>query len=164
MQTVENGKFISVMYTGTLDGGEVFDASEANQPMEFQTGAGQLIKGFEDTVMGMALNEKKKFTLQPEDAYGQHDEKNMHAFPKSELPEGVNPKVGDTVAFSTPEGQQIPARLVEMDDTNLTFDMNHPLAGQSLTFDIEVVGISDTPTQTQGCGSGCECDSGGCTC
>jgi peptidylprolyl isomerase len=163
MHTVENGKFVSVTYTGTLTDGEVFDSCETNTPLEFQTGAGQLIKGFEDAVMGMGLNEKKTFTIQPEDAYGQRNEDSVHEFPRSELPEGVDPEVGDTVAFSTPEGQQIPARLVEMDDTTLTFDLNHPLAGETLTFEIEVVGISDTPTQPQGCGSGCDCSSG-CEC
>ena len=163
MQTVEDGQFVSLTYTGTMEDGEEFDSCDPSSPLEFQTGSGQLIKGFEDAAMGMALNEKKKFTIQPEDAYGQRDENSVHEFPRSELPEGVDPKVGDSVAFSTPEGQQIPARLMKMDDVNLTFDMNHPLAGETLTFEIEVVGISDTPTQSQGCGSDCDCGSG-CTC
>ena len=163
MQTVESGKFVSVTYTGTMTDGEVFDSCETGSPLEFQTGSGQLIKGFEDAVMGMALNEKKTFTIQPEDAYGMRNEDSVHEFPKAELPEGVDPKVGDTVAFSTSEGQQIPAQLVKMDDTTLTFDMNHPLAGETLTFEIEVVGINDTPTQSQACGSGCDCSSG-CSC
>ena len=164
MQTVESGKFVSVIYTGTLADGQVFDSCAAESPLEFQTGSGQLIQGFDDAVMGMALNEKKTFTLQPEDAYGVYNEDSLHEFPKAELPEGVDPKVGDTVAFSTPEGHQIPARLVKMDDTTLTFDLNHPLAGETLTFEIEVVGINDTPTQPQGCGSGCDCSSDGCAC
>ena len=161
MQKVEDGKFVTVTYEGTLANGEVFDSSADRQPLEFKTGSGQLIKGFEDAVMGMALNEKKEFTLSPEEAYGERDENQKHEFPRSELPEGVDPKPGDTVAFTTPEGQQIPARLIEKDDDKLTFDLNHPLAGESLTFSIEVVGISDTPTQqTQGCGSGCNCGNG----
>lgn len=163
MQTVESGQFVSVIYTGTLTDGEVFDACESNSPLEFQTGSGRLITGFEDAVMGMALNEKKTVTLQPEEAYGLRNEDSVHEFPKAELPEGMDPKVGDTVAFSTPDGQQIPAQLVQMDDTTLTFDMNHPLAGETLTFEIEVVGISDTPTREQGCGAGCDCSSG-CSC
>ena len=164
MQNVENGLFVSVAYTGTLENGEVFDTSEGRRPLEFQTGTGQLIKGFEDAVMGMAVNEKKEFTLEPEEAYGLRDEDQVHAFPRSELPEGVTPKVGDTVTFSSPEGQQIPARLIEMDEENLTFDLNHPLAGKTLTFAIEVVGISDTPTQQpQGCASCSDCGSD-CSC
>jgi len=164
MQKVENGMFVSVAYTGTLENGEVFDSSEGRPPLEFQTGSGQLIKGFEDAVMGMSVNEKKEFTLTPEEAYGLRDEKQVHSFPRSELPAGMEPKVDDNVAFSTPEGQQIPARLIKMDDENLTFDLNHPLAGELLTFSIEVVGISDTPTQeAHGCGSDCDCSSG-CSC
>ena len=163
MQKVQKGMYVSVNYTGKLDNGEVFDSSEGRAPLEFKMGAGQLIKGFEDAVTGMSLNEKKEFTLPPEEAYGHRDENQKHEFPRSELPDNVNPEVGDTVAFSTPEGQKIPARLVEMDDENLTFDLNHPLAGESLTFSIEVVGISDSPTQNpQGCGAGCDCSSGDC--
>lgn len=164
MQKVENGMFVSVTYTGTLEDGEVFDTSEGRRPLEFRTGAGQLIKGFEDAVKGMSLNEQKEFTLKPEDAYGLRDENQFHTFPRSELPENMKPKVGDIVAFSGPQGQRVPATLMKMDDESLTFDLNHPLAGKSLTFAIEVVGISDTPTQeTQGCGSGCDCSSG-CSC
>jgi peptidylprolyl isomerase len=164
MQKVDKGIFVSVAYTGTLENGEVFDTSEGRRPLEFQTGSGQLIKGFEDAVMGLSLNEKKEFTLMPEDAYGMRDENQLQVFPRSDLPASVEPKVGDTMALSTPEGQQIPARLKKMDAENLTFDLNHPLAGESLTFAIEVVGLSDTPTQEpQGCGSGCNCNSG-CSC
>ena len=69
--------------------------------------------------------------------------------------------VGDTMAFQTPEGQRIPARLIRMDEEQMTFDFNHPLAGKALTFAIKVVGISDTPTQQpQGCGGGCDCSAG----
>lgn len=164
MQKVENGMYVSVTYTGTLENGEVFDSNAGQTPLEFQIGSGQLIKGFEDAVMGMAVNEKKEFTLPPEDAYGEHNENQMHDFPRSQLPEGINPHVGDTLALATAEGRQVPARLVEMDDEKLTFDLNHPLAGKTLTFAIEVVGVSDTPTQNaMGCGSGCDCSSG-CSC
>ena len=160
MEKVENGMFVSVTYTGTLENGEVFDTSEGSRPLEFRTGSGHLIKGFEDAVMGMSLNEKKEFTLKPDEAYGMRDENQVHAFPRSELPAGMKPKLGDNVAFSTPEGQRIPAKLIKMDDETLTFDLNHPLAGESLTFAIEVVGISETPTQeSHGCGSGCDCGS-----
>ena len=163
MQKVKNGMFVSVTYTGTLENGEVFDTNEGSRPLEFQVGAGQLIKGFEDAVMDMSLNQKREFTLKPEEAYCIRNENQVYAFPCSELPAGVEPKVGDTVTFSTPEGQQIPARLIKMDDENLTFDLNHPLAGKSLVFAVEVVGISDTPTQApSGCGCGCDCSPDSC--
>ena len=162
MQKVENGLFVSVHYTGTLENGKVFDSSEGRQPLEFQVGAGQLVSGFEKAVMGMAVNEKKEFTLSPEEAYGPRDENQIHLFPVSDIPADMEPQVGQTIALSTPEGQNIPAVITAIDDENLTFDLNHPLAGQSLTFAIEVVGISDSRTQAPaGCGGDC---SSGCSC
>mgnify|MGYP001815043617 CR=1 FL=1 len=161
MEKVENGIFVSVDYKGTLEDGQVFDTSHGRQPLEIQMGAGQLIKGFENELMGMALNEKKVFTLAPDDAYGQRDETLSQSFPRSEVPSGMNPQVGMTIGLTTPEGQQVPARIVHLDDEKLTMDLNHPLAGEPLTFEIEVVGISSTPTQKpMSCGSGCDCSSG----
>ena len=107
--------------------------------------------------MGMGLNEAKTFTLSAEEAYGQRDESRMHAFPKADIPDGMAPEVGQTLMLSTPQGQQIPARVDRIDEEEVIFDLNHPLAGQALTFSIEVVGISDTATQTHG-GCGCDCD------
>ena len=163
MEKVENGLFVSVDYKGTLADGKVFDTSHGGRPLEVKVGEGQLIKGFEAALMGMTLNEKKVFTLEPDDAYGQRDETRMHSFDRSEIPPEMNPQVGQAIGLTTPDGQQIPARIAQVDDKQVTVDLNHPLAGQSLTFEIEVVGISDTPTQPQGgCGSGCDCSSGCC--
>ena len=163
MEKVENGMFISVDYKGTLQNGHVFDTSQGRQPLEVEMGAGQLIKGFEKALLGMALNEKKTFTLEPEEAYGQRDESLRRAFSRSDVPPEMNPEVGQTVVLTTPQGQQIPTRIVQVDNETVTVDPNHPLAGESLTFEIEVVGISSTPTQAPaGCGSGCDCSSGCC--
>lgn len=164
MQKVENGMFVSVNYTGTLDNGQQFDSSQGRAPLEFKVGAGQMIKGFEDAVMGMALNEKKTFTVAPSEAYGERNESHTYEFPRAEIPPSVTPEVGQSVALSSPEGQQIPARIIAVDDEKVTFDLNHPLAGESLTFEIQVMSISDTPTQQPAsCGSGCDCSSG-CSC
>ena len=160
MEKVENGNFVSVEYKGTLENGHVFDTSHGRRPLEIQMGAGHLIKGFENELMGMALNEKKLFTLAPEDAYGQIDENQKHSFPISEVPPGMTPRIGMTIGLTTPEGHQVPARIIHLDDEKLTLDLNHPLAGKSLTFEIEVVGISSTPTQKpMSCGAGCDCSS-----
>ena len=165
MKKVENGMFVSVDYKGTLQDGEEFDSSHGRQPIEVQVGAGQVIKGFEEALMGMALNEKKVFTLQPEEAYGQRDETATHTFSRSDVPPDMDPQVGDTIGLHTPDGQQIPARIAEVDTEKVVVDLNHPLAGEALTFEIEVVSISDTPMQApqDGCGSGCgDCSSGSC--
>ncbi len=162
MDKVENGNYISVEYTGTLENGEVFDSSQGRRPLEVHMGAGQVIKGFEAQLMGMALNEKKVFTLSPEDAYGPRNADLMQSIARSEVPPEMDLEVGMMVGLVTPEGNQVPARVVRLDDADLTVDLNHPLAGESLTFEIEVVGISRTPTQESlDCPAGCEC-SGDC--
>lgn len=163
MGKVENGLYISVDYKGTLQNGEVFDSSQGGQPLEVQMGVGQLIAGFERELMGMSLNDKKKFTLNPEDAYGQRDDSLFRDFARADFPPEMEPQVGMTIALQTPEGRQMPAQITHLDEEKLSVDLNHPLAGESLTFEIEVVGISSTPTQSHaGCGSGCDCSSGSC--
>ncbi len=161
MEKVETGKFVSVHYKGTLENGEVFDTSEGRHPLEVQIGAGQIIAGFEKALMDMSLNEKKVFTLDPNEAYGQKDESLSHSFDRADIPAEMNIEVGQTVALSSPQGQQIPAQVIEADDKKVVVDLNHPLAGETLTFDIEVVGISSTQTQDsqEGCGTGCQCSS-----
>ena len=162
MEKVENNTYVSVHYKGTLADGQIFDSSDGREPLEVLMGAGQLIKGFEDELMDMALNEKKSFIIDPADAYGERDENMMHNFPRSDVPSGVNPEVGQMIGLKTADGRQMPAQVISVDDEKVVLDMNHPLAGQTLTFDIEVVGISETPTQIQaGCGGGCDCSSAG---
>ncbi|MCJ7596211.1 MAG: peptidylprolyl isomerase, partial [Desulfobacterales bacterium] len=162
-EKVENGLFVSVDYKGTMKNGEVFDSSQGRQPLEVEMGAGQLIAGLEKALMGMSLNEKKAFTLVAEEAYGHRDESLMHVFARADIPPEMDPQVGQTVALSSQEGRQIPAQVVKVDDQNVTIDMNHPLAGEELTFEIEVVGISTAPTQEpHACGSGCDCSSDCC--
>ena len=165
MQKVDNGLFVSIHYTGTLDDGQVFDSSRERQPLEVEMGAGVVLKQFENALMGMALNDKKEFTLAPEDAYGERNEELSHTFDRSELPDGADPKVGDVLSLSSSDGQQFPARIVEADEEKIVLDLNHPLAGQTLKFEVEVVGISETRTQpAPNFGSGCNCGSEGCDC
>jgi peptidylprolyl isomerase len=165
METVEKGLYVRVDYKGTLQNGEIFDSSQGGLPLEVQMGGGQLIEGFERELLGMSLNDKKEFTLNPEEAYGQRDEDLTRDFARADFPAEVEPQVGMTIALQTPEGRQMPAQITHLDDQRLSVDLNHPLAGESLTFEIEVVGISEKPTQDHekcGCGSGCDCASGSC--
>ena len=161
MQKVENGLYVSVDYTGTLESGEVFDTSKDREPLEVHMGAGNMIPGFESALMGMTLNESKTFTLSPEEAYGHRDDSRTYDFPRSEIPQGMEPEVGQILALTNPDGQQIPARVDRMDDETVFFDLNHPLAGESLTFAVQVLGISETAVQpTVGCN--CSASHGGC--
>ena len=163
MEKVEKGMFVSVDYKGTLQNGEVFDTSSGGQPLEVQMGAGTVIKGFEEALLGMSLNEKKSFTIEPEDAYGQRDERLTRVFPRTEVPPDIDLQVGQVVGIRSRDGQQMPATIIQMDDEKVTVDINHPLAGEALHFEIELVGISSTPTQQpDDCGHCCDCSSCGC--
>ena len=142
MKTIVKDDVVQVHYTGTLADGEVFDSSREREPLEITMGQGQLISGFEEALMGMAVNEKKTFTLEPEQAYGQRDESAVRDYPRAQIPPEIDLQIGQILALSNAQGQQIPAKVTEMDEENVTLDLNHPLAGQSLTFDIEVVGIT----------------------
>ncbi len=157
MEKVADGLFVSVEYTGTLENGDVFDTSKGRQPLEIKMGEGQLIEGFESALAGMSLNETKVFTLDPEDAYGHRDDERMYTFQRSELPPHVEVQEGQTIGMRSPDGQQFPAVVAKVDDAQVTVDLNHPLAGEKLTFDIKVVGISESATQAVGCGCGCDC-------
>jgi peptidylprolyl isomerase len=156
MKNVEKGHFVKLHYTGTLDDGEVFDSSQGCKPFEIQVGAGQVIKGFDDALMGMAINEKKTFTVQSSDAFGERDESLNHEFPRSDLPADFNPKVGEVLVLESPERGEVPATVKFLDADKIVVDLNHPLAGQNLTFNIEVLDISDAASPSS-CGCGCSC-------
>lgn len=131
---VANGDRIVVDYTGMFENGTIFDSSAGREPLEFDAGEGQMIRGFDDAVIGMRLNEEKTVTIKPEDAYGVYDAKKITEFPVSRVPN--NTKVGDTL-YSGP----LPVRVVAINSTNVTIDMNHPLAGKTLVFRIKIVKI-----------------------
>ena len=162
MKNVKNGHFVKVDYTGTLENGDVFDSSHNTHPIEVEVGAGKVIKGFEDALVGMAEKEKKTFTLSPEEAYGPRNESMEQSFMRSELPQGFDPKVGQVLALQNPKGGQFPAKVTHADNEKITLDLNHPLAGKTLTFEVEVVEINDspspsscTPSTCSSCGSTC---------
>jgi peptidylprolyl isomerase len=123
-------------------------------------GAGRVIKGFEDALLGMAEKEKKTFTLSPEEAYGHRDEKMEQSFMRSELPEGFDPEVGQVLALRNSEGGQMPATVKQKDDEKVTVDLNHPLAGKDLTFEIKVLEINKEASATSCTPSAC----GTCSC
>ena len=123
MDKVTDGLFIRVDYTGTLENGEVFDTSKGQQPLEFKVGAGQMIKGFESALAGMSLNETKVFSLDPEDAYGHRDDERMLTFQRSELPPQVEPRVGQPIGMTNPDGQRFPAARLR-DEVKVSSDQN----------------------------------------
>ncbi|MDL5046552.1 peptidylprolyl isomerase [Oscillatoria amoena NRMC-F 0135] len=141
MSTVKNGDTVKVHYTGTLDSGEVFDSSREREPIAFTLGAGMMIPGFEKGVMGMTVGEKKTIKIPCAEAYGAHSQENMIKVPKSQVPPGMEPKAGMMVELRSPQGQAIPVRIAEVTEESVTLDGNHPLAGQDLNFDLELVSL-----------------------
>jgi FKBP-type peptidyl-prolyl cis-trans isomerase 2 len=135
---VENGDTIKVDYRGTLEDGTQFDTSVGRTPLEFTAGAGQMIKGFDEAVIGMKLNEEKTVTLSPEKAYGSRNEELIQTVSLSVLEEAeIEAKVGTTVMAST--GAR--GTIIEVTEENALIDFNHELAGKTLTFWIKVVDI-----------------------
>jgi FKBP-type peptidyl-prolyl cis-trans isomerase 2 len=142
MKIVQDNNQVTVHYKGTLKSGEVFDTSREREPLEFTVGAGQMIPGFENAVKGMQMNEVKTVTIAPADAYGETNPEMVQKVPKSQLPEGLNPFVGQQLSSKMEDGQEIIVRVADVQDDHIKIDANHPLAGEELTFEIEVVSIT----------------------
>lgn len=143
MEIVQEKSNVSVHYTGTLETGEVFDSSLERDPLSFTVGEGQMIPGFEKAVKGMKLNETKKITIEPEEAYGEVKPEMVQTIGKEQLPADMEVQVGQQLASQMPDGQQIVVTVTEIKDDAITIDANHPLAGKTLNFDIEVIKIED---------------------
>ncbi len=141
MQQVKEGDVVKVHYTGKLTTGENFDSSAGREPLEFTVGAGQMIKGFDAALPGMAVGDKKTINIAAEDAYGERSEEAIIAFPKENVPEDMKLEPGMTLTLSNQQGQPIPVIVVEIKDDAVILDANHFLAGQELIFDIELVEI-----------------------
>ena len=139
MSKVEEGNEVTVHYTGTLSDGTVFDTSRSRDPLTFRVGSGLVIQGFNDAVIGMTQGDVQTFTIDAASAYGPVNEAAVQNVDKSRFPDGFNAIVGETVSGQDGNGRQFNARIIDVMDENVTLDFNHPLAGQDLTFEIEIV-------------------------
>lgn len=143
MPKVKNGDTVKVHYTGKLtEEGTVFDSSREREPLEFTLGEGQLIPGFEEAVIGMEEGEDTTIELASEDAYGERREDLELEVSKDDLPNNIEPEVGMQLQMQQQEnGQAIPVQITAVEDDLVKLDANHPLAGQDLTFDIELIEV-----------------------
>ena len=138
------GKKVKIHYTGTLDSGEKFDSSyDRGEPIEFICMGGGVIKGFDDAVKDMAVGEKKSVHIEPADAYGEKDESLIQKIPAENFANADQIPVGQDIIMQDTNGNSIPVHVVSLEDGILTLDMNHPLAGQALNFDLELVEVED---------------------
>ena len=148
MVKIEKNKVVSMHYTGTLEDGNVFDSSEGREPLEFISGVGMIIPGLEEGLEGLTKGDKKKIeNIAPDKAYGQIQEEARQEVPKDKMPQDMELEVGMQLAAQGPQGP-IPVVVVEIKEESVVVDFNHPLAGKTLTFDVEIVDVRDaTPEE-----------------
>jgi peptidylprolyl isomerase len=138
---IEKGQKVKIHYTGTLDDGKQFDSSTGRDPLEFEMGAGMVIPGFESGVANMEVGEKKTVNIPAAEAYGEKRDEMVMEFEHANLPEGLEPAVGMGLQMQGPQGQAIPVQITAVAEESVTIDANHPLAGQDLTFELELIEV-----------------------
>lgn len=137
------GKKVSVHYKGTLENGEIFDSSLDRTPLEFTVGAGQMIKGFDEGVEGMTVGEKRILKLSPEKAYGERNDDLVFSVSKGSMPKGYTPEIGDRLQMNTKDGGIITVTVSAINAEDVELDANHDLSGKTLTFEVEMMKITD---------------------
>ncbi len=142
MSKAEQGSKVKIHYTGKLDNDQVFDSSEGKAPMEFTIGEKMIIPGLEEAVTGMGPSDTKTVTISPDKAYGDYREEMIFKVPRNNIPEDIDPKVGQNLQVQQQGGQPSLVTVKEVTDEDVTLDANHPLAGKDLIFDIELVEVA----------------------
>jgi peptidylprolyl isomerase len=135
---IEDGKKVRIHYTGTLSDGSQFDSSAGRDPLEFETGSGMVIPGFDAAVRDMEVGAKKTVTLPAKEAYGEIRDEMVGDIPKDRFPEELELQVGMPLQMQGP----LPVMIREIKEEAVTVDANHPLAGKDLTFELELVGVA----------------------
>lgn len=137
---IEKGKTVSINYVLTVDGEQV-DASPEGQPLQYVQGESQIIPGLENELSGLAVGDEKNVTVAAKDAYGEENPNAVIEVPKDQVPAEITPEVGMVLNMTAPDGRNMPARIQEIKSEVLVLNLNHPLAGKKLHFDVEVVAI-----------------------
>jgi peptidylprolyl isomerase len=147
---------VYVEYEGKLESGEVFDSSELHggKPLEFVTGIGRMIPGFDKAVIGMNKGDEKEISLKPEEAYGMPNPAYVQKVPRDKFPQEINE--GMQIGIQTPQGQ-IPAVVKSIEESFVELDLNHPLAGKNLMFKIKLVDFEEGPFGIDEEGHDCSC-------
>jgi peptidylprolyl isomerase len=140
--TAASGNTVQVHYTGTLSDGTVFDTSRESAPIEFTIGAASVIPGFENAVIGMRIGDSKTFTIPAAEAYGEHDSRLVQDVPRAELPPELELWLGMRLTATGGDGREMALVVTGLTDDTVRLDANHPLAGEALTFSIELVAIN----------------------
>jgi peptidylprolyl isomerase len=137
---VTEGKTVKIHYTLTVEG-KVVDSSKGRDPLKFTAGSGQLIPGFEKALQGMKAGDKKTFQVNPEEGYGPVNPQAFREVPKDQLPPEITPEAGMTLFTKSKSGQPMPVQVMEVKEDVVVMNFNHPLAGKTLNFDVEIMEI-----------------------
>ncbi|MFZ4800833.1 MAG: FKBP-type peptidyl-prolyl cis-trans isomerase [Chlorobium sp.] len=141
MAQAKKGDTVKVHYTGTLDDGTMFDTSAEREPLKFTVGGGEVIAGFDLAVLDMAPGDKKVTVIPAGEAYGEHSKDLVTEVDRARFPADMELELGQQLQVGLEDGNQAVVMVVDLSDTSVTLDANHPLAGQQLTFELELVGI-----------------------
>jgi FKBP-type peptidyl-prolyl cis-trans isomerase 2 len=141
MDRVADGNVVKLHYTLTVEG-KVVDNTREREPFAFQVGTEQVIPGFENAIRGMEVSEKKSFRVSPDEGYGQVNPKGIDEVPREDLPPDLEPEVGMTLYATGAQGQTIPGRITEVREDSVVINMNHPFAGKTLDYEVEIVEIT----------------------
>lgn len=141
MEVAKKGNRVKVHYTGKLQDGTIFDSSIEREPLEFVVGDGNMIKGFDKAVEGMQKGETVTANIPSSEAYGERRADMMVDVPIDQVPENINPAVGQQLSIQQANGQAMPVVVTAVSEDKITLDANHPLAGKDLTFEINLVEI-----------------------
>ncbi|SFA88567.1 peptidylprolyl isomerase [Poseidonocella pacifica] len=142
MAEAKTGDTVRIHYTGTLRDGTTFDTSDGRDPLEFTVGSGQIIPGLDKAIEGMAVGDKQTVEVPFAEAYGESRPEALQAVPRQEIPAEIPLDPGTQLQVQTPDGQTLPVTVVEVTESEVTLDANHPLAGKDLIFDVELVEIA----------------------
>lgn len=140
-KTIKQGSKVKFNYKGTLKSGEMFDTSEGRDPLEFEAGKGMIIPGLEKEMMGLKKGDKKKISVEANNAYGMPNTELVKEFPKGPVPEGMKLEAGAVIYLKSPEGQPFPAKIIEVKEETVILDLNHPLSGKDLVFEVEIAEV-----------------------
>jgi peptidylprolyl isomerase len=141
MATAKTGDQVRVHYTGRLEDGTVFDSSRGREPLAFTVGQGQVIPGFENAVVGMKVGDTRTTSIPPDEAYGHYREDMVAQIDRAQVPPELEIEVGQQLQVEQQDGEVIPVTVMDVTDDTVTLDANHPLAGETLVFDIELMKI-----------------------
>lgn len=142
MTLAKTGDTVSIHYTGTLEDGTVFDSSVEREPLQFELGSGQVIKGFDSGITGMSVGEKKSLVIPPEEAYGLVNPELVSELPRDQFPDNIKLEKDLVLQSKTPDGHIVTVVVTDLTDTSVTIDANPPLAGKTLNFDVELMKIT----------------------